>query len=92
MSRRKDNKGRVPRTGESQRKDLTYQYRCTDALGNRKCIYASDLKTLREKENEQKHEKIREDLRSSPRKHRNKKMPKNLQYWAFEKKYKAKTE
>ena len=49
MSRRKDNKGRVLRTGESQRKDLIYQYRYTDALGNRKCIYASDLKTLREK-------------------------------------------
>jgi len=52
MSRRKDNKGRVLRTGESQRKDLIYQYRYTDALGNRKCIYASDLKTLREKEDE----------------------------------------
>ena len=35
-----------------QRKDLIYQYRHTDALGNRKCIYASDLKTLREKEDE----------------------------------------
>ena len=45
-------KGRVLRTGESQRKDLIYQYRYTDALGNRKCIYASDLKTLREKEDE----------------------------------------
>ena len=52
MSRRKDNKGRVLRTGESQRKDLIYQYRYTDALGNRKCIYASDLKTLREKRTE----------------------------------------
>ena len=52
MSRRKDNKGRVLRTGESQRKDLIYQYRYTDALGNRKCIYASDLKTLREKHTE----------------------------------------
>ena len=50
MSRRKDNKGRVLRTGESQRKDLIDQYRYTDALGNRKCIYASDLKILREKE------------------------------------------
>lgn len=52
MSRRKDHKGRVLRTGESQRKDLIYQYRYTDALENRKCIYASDLKTLREKEDE----------------------------------------
>ena len=52
MFRRKDNKGRVLRTGESQRKDLIYQYRYTDALENRKCIYASDLKTLREKRTE----------------------------------------
>ena len=52
MSRRKDNKGSVLRTGESQRKDLIYQYRYTDALENRKCIYASDLKTLREKRTE----------------------------------------
>ena len=31
-------------------------------------------------------------FKKTPRKHRNRKMPKNLQYWAFEKKYKAKTE
>ena len=92
MSRRKDNKGRVLRTGESQRKDLIYQYRYTDALGNRKCIYASDLKTLREKEDEQKHEKIREDLRRSPGNTETGKCRKILRYWAFEKKYKAKTE
>lgn len=52
MSRRKDNKGRVLRTGESQRKDLIYQYRYTDIRGKRQCIYAPDLKTLREKEEE----------------------------------------
>ena len=52
MSRRKDNKGRVLRTGESQRKDLIYQYRYTDIRGKRQCVYASDLKTLREKEDE----------------------------------------
>lgn len=52
MSRRKDTKGRVLRDGESQRKDLIYQYRFTDVRGKRKCIYASDLKTLREKEEE----------------------------------------
>ena len=52
MSRRKDTKGRVLRDGESQRKDLIYQYRFTDIRGKRKCIYASDLKTLREKEEE----------------------------------------
>ena len=52
MSRRKDNKGRVLRTRESQRKDLIYQYRYTDIRGKRQCVYASDLKTLREKEDE----------------------------------------
>ena len=52
MSRRKDNKGRVLRTGESQRKDLIYQYRYTDIRGKRQCVYASDLKILREKEDE----------------------------------------
>ena len=50
--KRKDHKGRILRTGESQRKDLIYQYRYTDARGKRKTIYASDLKELREKEKE----------------------------------------
>ena len=50
--KRKDNKGRVLKTGESQRKDLIYQYRYTDIRGKRQTIYAPDLKTLREKEEE----------------------------------------
>ena len=33
-AKRKDKKGRVLRTGESQRKDLTYQYRYQDGTGN----------------------------------------------------------
>ena len=33
--KRKDNKGRVLKTGESQRKDLIYQYRYTDSRGKR---------------------------------------------------------
>lgn len=54
--KRKDNKGRVLRTGESQRKDLIYQYRYTDVHGKRNTVYAPDLKELREKEKEiQKH-------------------------------------
>jgi integrase len=54
--KRKDNKGRILRTGESQRKDLIYQYRYTDARGKRQAIYSSNLKELREKEKEiQKH-------------------------------------
>ena len=48
--KRKDNKGRILRTGESQRKDLIYQYRYTDVHGKRQTIYSSDLKELREKE------------------------------------------
>jgi len=50
--KRKDNKGRILRTGESQRKDLLYQYRYTDIHGKRQTIYSSDLKTLRDKEKE----------------------------------------
>lgn len=47
--KRKDAKGRVLRAGESQRKDLIYQYRYTDIRGKRQTIYSSDLKELREK-------------------------------------------
>ena len=50
--KRKDNKGRILRTGESQRKDLIYQYRYTDIRGKRQTIYSSDLKELREREKE----------------------------------------
>ncbi|MBD5457179.1 MAG: site-specific integrase [Lachnospiraceae bacterium] len=54
--KRKDAKGRVLRAGESQRKDLIYQYRYTDFRGKRQTVYSSDLKELREKEKEiQKH-------------------------------------
>ena len=48
--KRKDHKGRILRTGESQRKDLLYQYRYTDIRGKRQTIYATDLKELRDKE------------------------------------------
>ncbi|EET59325.1 site-specific recombinase, phage integrase family [Marvinbryantia formatexigens DSM 14469] len=50
--KRKDNKGRILRKGESQRKDLIYQYRYTDIRGKRQTVYSSDLKELREKEKE----------------------------------------
>ncbi len=63
--KRKDNKGRTLKVGESQRKDLSYQYRYTDLLGKRHSIYSWRLldsdktpagkkedKSLREKENE----------------------------------------
>ena len=52
--RRKDNKGRVLKTGESQRKDMLYQYRYTDIYGKRKTMYSSDLQELRRKEKESK--------------------------------------
>ena len=48
----KDYKGRILRTGESQRKDLIYQYRYIDIRGKWQTIYSSDLKELREKEKE----------------------------------------
>lgn len=63
--RRKDHKGRTLKVGESQRKDLSYQYRYTDVLGKRHTIYSwrllpsdktpvgkKDDKSLREKESE----------------------------------------
>ena len=48
--KRTDHKGRRLREGESQRKNLLYQFRYTDENGKRRTIYASDLKELREKE------------------------------------------
>ncbi len=54
---RKDNKGRVLRKGEIQRKkDLKYVYTYWDLLGNRKYIYDDDLTELRKRE-----EKLRKD-------------------------------
>ena len=50
--KRKDNKGRVLKDGESQRTDGRYMYRYTDFFGNRKTIYAKDLNELRKKEKE----------------------------------------
>lgn len=48
--KRKDHKGRILKTGESQRKDLIYQYRYTDARGKRQTVYAPTLQELRQKE------------------------------------------
>lgn len=50
--KRKDNKGRLLRTGESQRKDLSYMYRYKDNDSARKSVYAPTLAELREKEEE----------------------------------------
>lgn len=57
--KRKDNKGRLLRTGESQRKDLTYMYRYKDNDGTRRSVYAPTLSELRDKEDE-----IEDTLRS----------------------------
>lgn len=48
--RRKDNKGRVLKEGESQRKDGGYDYRWRTVGGKRHSIYAKTLDELREKE------------------------------------------
>lgn len=57
MKRRKDNKGRVLNDGECQRKDGTYMYQYK-TIGKRKCVYAKDLNTLREKEKKIKREEM----------------------------------
>ena len=48
-SKRRDNKGRVLKTGEAQRKDGRYMYRWT-VDGKEKSVYALTLAELREKE------------------------------------------
>ncbi len=55
--KRKDKKGRILKTGESQRKDGTYQYRYKDSLGKYRYVYSDNLNSLREKSS-----KIQEDI------------------------------
>lgn len=50
VERRKDNRGRVLKEGESQRKDGTYDYRWRTTGGKRHSVYARTLEELREKE------------------------------------------
>lgn len=52
MGKRKDNKGRVLRPGESQRNNNTYDFRYTDIKGRRHCVYAKTLDDLRRKESD----------------------------------------
>lgn len=49
---RKDSKGRVLRKGETVRKNGMYQYTYADIYGKRQYVYANDLVTLRQKEEE----------------------------------------
>ena len=48
--KRKDNKGRILKDGESQRKNGTYMYRYTDIRKKRQYVYAKTLDALREQE------------------------------------------
>lgn len=50
--KRRDNKGRILKDGESQRKNGSYDFRYTDIHGKRRSIYARTLEELREKERE----------------------------------------
>lgn len=54
--KRKDNKGRVLKDGESQRKNGTYDFRYTDNQKKRRCVYAKTLAELRKKEDEIRHD------------------------------------
>ena len=50
MGKRKDSKGKVLKSGESQRQNGSYEYRYTDFRGKRHSIYAKTLDELRQKE------------------------------------------
>ena len=50
--KRKDNKGRILKKGESQRKNGTYDYRFVDSKGKTHSVYAKTLDVLRQKEKE----------------------------------------
>lgn len=52
VQRRKDDKGRVLRTGEYQRPNGTYAYTYKDAVRKKKTVYAPTLVELRKKEEE----------------------------------------
>ena len=56
--KRRDKKGRILKTGESQRPDGRYQYRYKDGFNKYKYIYSYDLQALREEEKQ-----IEQDLK-----------------------------
>ena len=43
MSKRRDNKGHILRSGESQKKNGRYVYQYTGFTGKRRCIYSNRL-------------------------------------------------
>ena len=58
LEKRKDDKGRILKTGENQRPNGTYEYRYTDAYGKSRSVYAKTLKSLRQKETDIQRERI----------------------------------
>lgn len=56
--KRRDDKNRVLREGEAQRKNGTYEYKWRDKTGKRRGIYAKTLTELREKEEEVKRDAL----------------------------------
>lgn len=52
IEKRKDSKNRILRKGEYQRKNGSYEYRYTDAWGERQSVYAKTLDELRKEEAE----------------------------------------
>ena len=52
FKRRKDSKGRVLKSGESECSDGTYMYRYTASNGKRHCVYGRTLEILRRKEDD----------------------------------------
>ena len=67
--KRTDSKGRVLKTGESQRKDGRYQYQYTDIGGKRRCVYSLALSDLRQQE-----KKIQRDIEDGIRRADSKKI------------------
>lgn len=63
--KRYDDKRKVLRKGESQKRENLYMYRWTDRDGKRQCIYASTLNELREQEDKIAIEKVLRVSRTS---------------------------
>ena len=61
--KRKDNKGRILRTGEGQRQDGRYYFRWTTSDGKRRTEYANTLNELRNKEKEVERRRLLEKMR-----------------------------
>lgn len=76
--KRTDSKGRVLKTGESQRKDGRYQYQYMDVTGKRRCVYSWDLSDLRQQE-----KKIQRDIEDGIRNFDSKTMTLNRLFYEY---------